>query len=125
MLLFELPDTTRILDECAFWDIYYEHCSYFTAGSLARLFRQAGFAVDDLYRVYDDQYLVIEARPAGGKSPGPLAIEEPVAEARRRVVAFAPPSRPASPSYAERSMNGTTTTNASCSGARARRRWPI
>lgn len=89
VLLFELPDTTRILDERAFWDIYYEHCSYFTAGSLARLFRRAGFLVDDLYRVYDDQYLVIEARLAGGRSSGPLAIEEPVPEARRRVAAFA------------------------------------
>lgn len=89
VLLFELPDTTRILDECAFWDVYYEHCSYFTAGSLARLFRRAGFAVEDLYRVYDDQYLVIEARPAGGPSPGPLAIEEPVSEGRRLVAAFA------------------------------------
>jgi hypothetical protein len=89
VLLFELPDTTRILDERAFWDIYFEHCSYFTAGSLARLFRRAGFLVDDLYRVYDDQYLVIEARLAGGRSSGPLAIEEPVPEARRRVAAFA------------------------------------
>jgi SAM-dependent methyltransferase len=40
LVLFELPDTTRILKERAFWDIYYEHCSYFTAGSLARLFRR-------------------------------------------------------------------------------------
>ena len=29
----------RVLREVAFWDIYYEHCSYFTPGSLARLFR--------------------------------------------------------------------------------------
>ena len=35
LVLFELPDMTRVLQECAYWDIYYEHCSYFTAGSLA------------------------------------------------------------------------------------------
>ena len=37
---FELPDSRRVFDEVAFWDIYYEHCSYFTPGSLARLFRE-------------------------------------------------------------------------------------
>ncbi len=39
VVLFELPDVRRVLEEVAFWDVYYEHCSYFSAGSLARLFR--------------------------------------------------------------------------------------
>lgn len=66
VVLFELPDVQRVLDECAYWDVYYEHCSYFSVGSLVRLFRSAGF---DPFRVgyeYDDQYIVIEARPAAG-----------------------------------------------------------
>jgi hypothetical protein len=29
------------LKEVAFWDIYYEHCSYFSPGSLAATFRRA------------------------------------------------------------------------------------
>jgi hypothetical protein len=29
-VLFELPDVLRVLEEVAFWDVYYEHCSYFT-----------------------------------------------------------------------------------------------
>ena len=29
-VFFELPDLERVLVERAFWDIYYEHCSYFT-----------------------------------------------------------------------------------------------
>lgn len=62
-VLFELPDTQRVLDEVAFWDVYYEHCSYFSAGSLARLFERAGFEVLRLWRAYDDQYLLLEARP--------------------------------------------------------------
>lgn len=62
-VLFEVPDTLRVLHEGAFWDVYYEHCSYFTPGSLARLFRTVGFAVADLWRAYDDQYLIIEASP--------------------------------------------------------------
>lgn len=63
LVLFELPDATRILRECAFWDIYYEHCSYFTPGSLARLFRSLSFDVIDLRREYGDQYLTLVARP--------------------------------------------------------------
>jgi len=35
LVLFEIPDVRRVLEEGAFWDIYYEHCSYFTLGSLA------------------------------------------------------------------------------------------
>lgn len=63
IVFFEVPDTMRVLDDLAFEDIYYEHCSYFTPGSLARLFRACGFEIIDLYRAYDDQYLLIEAKP--------------------------------------------------------------
>lgn len=76
VVLFELPDTRRVLAEGAFWDVYYEHCSYFTAGSLARLFRATGFEVLDQWRAYDDQYLIIEARPSDTPAPGePMEIE--------------------------------------------------
>lgn len=71
-VLFELPDVLRVLEEGAFWDVYYEHCSYFTAGSLARLFRRTGFEVLDLWPAYDDQYLIIEARPSGAPEQGEL-----------------------------------------------------
>jgi SAM-dependent methyltransferase len=64
ILLFELPDVCRVLKEAAFWDIYYEHCSYFTTGSLARLFRRHGFDLLELELEYDDQYIVIAGRPA-------------------------------------------------------------
>ena len=63
VLCFEVPDVGRVLKEEAFWDIYYEHCSYFTAGSLARLFRDTGFEILNLRKTYSDQYLVIEAKP--------------------------------------------------------------
>ncbi|MEZ6003206.1 MAG: class I SAM-dependent methyltransferase [Planctomycetota bacterium] len=60
----ELPDTLRILREGAFWDVYYEHCSYFTAHSLRGLFERAGFAIHDLRLVYGGQYLHLWAAPA-------------------------------------------------------------
>lgn len=75
-VVFEVPDTRRVLREGAFWDIYYEHCSYFTPGSLARVFRLAGFEVTDLWLEYDDQYLLIAARPGDGSAGAPLALEE-------------------------------------------------
>jgi len=64
VVFFQVPNARYVFGETAFWDVYYEHCSYFTAGSLARLFRGAGFDVIDLWTGYDDQYIMIEARPA-------------------------------------------------------------
>ncbi|WP_166819833.1 class I SAM-dependent methyltransferase [Thalassoroseus pseudoceratinae] len=63
-VFFELPDTGRVLREAAFWDIYYEHCSYFTMGSLARLFRETDFDVTHLWTEYGDQYICLVATPA-------------------------------------------------------------
>ena len=88
VVFFELPAMERVLDECAFWDIYYEHCSYFTLGSLARLFRRTGFDVHDLYTVYDDQYLMIEARPATGATEPRLREEDDLGAVRERVATF-------------------------------------
>ena len=76
VLFFELPETMRVLHEVAFWDVYYEHCSYFTPGSLARLFRGTGFEVTELELDYDDQYILLEARPAESVVGTPLQLEE-------------------------------------------------
>ncbi|MEX0644265.1 MAG: class I SAM-dependent methyltransferase, partial [Parvularculaceae bacterium] len=45
VVFFQAPESMRILSRHAFEDVYYEHCSYFTPGSLARLFRRARFDV--------------------------------------------------------------------------------
>ncbi len=94
VVFFQVPDATRILREVAFWDIYYEHCSYFSAGSLARLFRRAGFDVLDLRTDFDGQYLMIEARPAVGRPPSPPGPEEADLEALARDVARFGEQRP-------------------------------
>ncbi len=73
IVLFELPDVARVLTEGAFWDVYYEHCSYFTCGSLARLFRQCGFEVEDVRLDFDGQYILLEARPVVGP-----VVQEPL-----------------------------------------------
>jgi SAM-dependent methyltransferase len=64
VVLFEVPACERILDEGAFWDVYYEHCSYFVKASLEYAFHRAGFHVDRTAMVYDDQYLILEAHAA-------------------------------------------------------------
>jgi SAM-dependent methyltransferase len=76
VLLFEVPDVQRVLDEVAFWDVYYEHSSYFSAGSVGRLFRAAGFDVLSITRAYSDQTLLVEARPAVDGAAAELPIEE-------------------------------------------------
>ena len=76
LVFLEVPDMTRVLRERAFWDVYYEHCTYLTAGSLARLFRSTGFEIIELVRDFADQYLWITARPAGGPTTSSLPIED-------------------------------------------------
>ena len=88
LVFFEVPDTLRVLREGAFWDAYYEHCSYFTPGSLARGFRASGFAIEELYLDYDRQYILLTAHPADGPTPPQLAMEEDLAETRRAVEDF-------------------------------------
>jgi SAM-dependent methyltransferase len=85
---FEVPDVVRVLRELAFWDIYYEHCSYFSPGSLARLFRFCKFEVTDLYREFDDQYLLIEAKPVSHESKKVHETEESIDELADQVKDF-------------------------------------
>jgi SAM-dependent methyltransferase len=65
LLYVEVPDSLRILDEGAFWDIYYEHCSYFTPGSLGRLLSSVGLTPTGLELGFLDQYILGFARAAG------------------------------------------------------------
>ncbi len=80
ILFFEVPSIVRILDVQAFWDIFYEHCTYLSPGSIARLFRRNDFEVLDMYLEYDDQYLFIEAKPVDERSDKIHPLEESIAE---------------------------------------------
>jgi SAM-dependent methyltransferase len=88
IVFFQVPDVMRTLREVAFWDIYYEHCSYFSLGSLARLFRRCGFDVMNLAREYDDQYLMIETRPGDGEGGAFLEQENDLEDLTRDVAYF-------------------------------------
>lgn len=78
-VFFEIPDTERIFEEGAFWDIYNEHCSYFTIPSLAHLFESQGFDILRIEKGFNDQYLLIDVRPGKGAN-------EPQADAVRGIV---------------------------------------
>lgn len=83
VVVVEVPDAQRILDEGAFWDVYYEHASYFTDVSLRASARAAGLQPDEVGLWFDGQYLVLEA------SVGPYVTDRPDPEAVRRVGACA------------------------------------
>jgi hypothetical protein len=89
-ILFEIPQMKRILDVQAFWDIYYEHCSYFTPGVLASVFRRVGFEIIDLRLAYDNQYVVLEATTRVDKKGAAMRhnLEEPIEEVLKSVKIF-------------------------------------
>jgi SAM-dependent methyltransferase len=88
----QVPDVTRILRDCAFEDVYYEHVSYFSPGSLGRLFNLCGLDVVRTESLYGDQYLVIEGRIAGnpvaGGSPAPIPPQDDIERLRAGSAAF-------------------------------------
>jgi SAM-dependent methyltransferase len=88
IVFFEVPDTRRVFREQAFWDIYYEHCSYFSLGSLARVFRANRFDLLELTTDFDDQYLLIVARPVDGPTEAQLPEEDDLAQVKDEAEAF-------------------------------------
>jgi len=88
VIFFEVPQISRILDIQAFWDIYYEHCSYFSAGSFGRLLRDTGYEVLDMRLDYDDQYLLVEVVPSEAPVQNLFAIEESIDEQKERIESF-------------------------------------
>jgi SAM-dependent methyltransferase len=63
-VFFETPCVEWILRNEVVWDLFYEHCSYFTADSLSNAFERAGFTVESVRHTFGGQYLWAEARPS-------------------------------------------------------------
>lgn len=87
VVFFQIPEADRIIRNCAFEDIYHEHCSYFTPTSLRYLFESNGFEVTRTAIEYDDQYLTIEAVPA--REPWSQPTHEVPVELSQLVESFA------------------------------------
>ena len=89
IVFFQVPNARYVFGDVAFWDIYYEHCSYFSLGSIARLFRHVGFDIIDLWTDYDNQYLMIAAYPGTGQESAHLPQEDDLAQVAQDVASFA------------------------------------
>lgn len=63
IVFFEVPDVAWTLEQLGIWDIIYEHCNYFSAPALRRLFAAAGLEPIATSSVYAGQFLTIRARP--------------------------------------------------------------
>ena len=60
-LFIETPDIDWALRHGVFFDLYYEHCSLFTPLSLTLALERAGFSVEDVRIVFDEQYMIATA----------------------------------------------------------------
>jgi SAM-dependent methyltransferase len=85
-LYIEVPNVLWILRHATVWDVFYEHCSYFSPGSLRRLLESRGFLVTAVNEQAGGQYLGAEAAPSrpsavasrpvyDGVDAVPLAVE--------------------------------------------------
>lgn len=60
-VFFETPCVEWIFQNETFWDFFYEHCSYFTRRSLSVAFENVGFSIENIQRVFGNQYFWLEA----------------------------------------------------------------
>jgi SAM-dependent methyltransferase len=64
----EVPNALFTLKDMGIWDLIYEHCAYFTLGSLMRAAQDSGFDVLALGEAFGGQYLYVELRPGAGRA---------------------------------------------------------
>ena len=62
LVFLETPDFGWIAEQGAFWDVFYEHCNYFSRAALRDLCDRAGFTVIRHNAVFGRQYQWIEMR---------------------------------------------------------------
>jgi SAM-dependent methyltransferase len=88
----ETPAFEWIVDHQAFWDVFYEHCNYFTMPALRYLAESVGFKVLNHQRIFGGQYqslelcvpsstVVIPTGVAPGSEPLLLAFAQGVSSA--------------------------------------------
>jgi SAM-dependent methyltransferase len=62
-VFFETPCVDWIFENKVMFDFFYEHCSYFNKKSISKAFELAGFEVVSIDRIFNGQYMWLEARP--------------------------------------------------------------
>ncbi len=69
-IFFEVPNAWFTLRQGGTWDVIYEHCSYFSPASLARLFRECQLSVCEVREDFGGQFLCLHATSANGAQFG-------------------------------------------------------
>jgi hypothetical protein len=72
--LLETPDLEWIVRNGAFVDLMYEHCNYFSNRSLRRILLKAGFQLQRMERVFEDQYFLLTAHKQESVQEQPLPV---------------------------------------------------
>jgi len=85
-VFFEVPNALFTLRDLGIWDLIYEHCGYFSEGSLREIFRRTGFKVDRIETGFGNQFLALHASPDDGQSN---ERREPPSELSGLVLRFA------------------------------------
>ncbi|MDW3652896.1 MAG: class I SAM-dependent methyltransferase [Bacteroidia bacterium] len=62
-IYFEVPNANYTFGEKVLWNVVFEHKSWFTEDSLSLLFELCGFEVSSTGLCWNDEYLMLEARP--------------------------------------------------------------
>jgi SAM-dependent methyltransferase len=57
----EVPNGLYTLHDEGIWDVIYEHCSYFTPCSLARVFGETGYKLVEVAETFSAQFLIVHA----------------------------------------------------------------
>jgi len=102
----EVPNGQLMIEQCALWDLVYEHVSYFVPTSLELAHRRSGLDVTRVGADFGEQFLWCEAVPGAGDASAAadaesvadavvaarafgLAATARIAEARRELAEFA------------------------------------
>ncbi len=89
VVFFEVPNALFTLRDLSIWDIIYEHCSYFSAGSLTYLFKECGFEPIQTGEEFGGQFLTITALPASSDLETPTGAWDDLDEMAADVAVFA------------------------------------
>lgn len=67
LVFFETPDVEWILRKKVFYDLFYEHCSYFSCNTIVEALQAAGFYVHSVQNNFNGQYLWVLATVQPGQ----------------------------------------------------------
>lgn len=88
VMYFEVPNARWMLESDSIWDVIYEHVTYWTPPALSYALRCAGFTPINVQTDFNDQYLMIEARPSDKSDTGGMAFAQALKDAGQSAARF-------------------------------------